>query len=60
MRSNDAERALLEWIDELERVLRAARSEIYLARYEPEAREAVKKSLAEFRALAAAGPVRPE
>lgn len=56
MESNEAERALLEWIRELEQLLRVARAEIGLARYEPAARETVKTTLAEFRARAAAGP----
>lgn len=57
---NEADQLLLlEWIGELEQLLRVARAGVWLARYDPAdaaAREAVKATLAEFRARAAGGP----
>jgi len=60
MNSNEADRLLLEWIKELEQLLRVTRAAARLARYVPAAREAVTTTLAEFRARAAAGPWQQE
>jgi len=58
MNTNEADRLLMEWIGELEQLLRVTRAAVRLARYDPAAHETVNTTLAEIRARAAAVPGR--